>query len=369
MRKLNAMLTPLIRGMNGYIKRSMQLAVLGIGLLALALPVQAASFDCGKAASKVEQMICGDAKLSKLDDEMGNDYQKALSKANEEQKKSLLTEQKLWLKKIRNICTSETCLKDAYSSRLAALATFLAPATPAQGGVWTYRDGAGRNELLCHALLKRLNRYDRNESLNRGCSWNAIASYPEFSEPPWEELDAKKYEDLIAKLEKYWQESPDGYFHRIPGLKDKAPAEVYRNNAKDFIKNGGRLQVWRTKLSSFNPYTLNVKGNHPSANEQTIVRMSGGYPTQPPSKELEKKLSNICKGMPRPDSPGAIFYVTADMRGPDPAVEGGTYGIISGNDLKIYDGKPLLVGSESIWRDSQYGLMGYCDFEFVKGGK
>ena len=341
----------------------------------IVLTAQAASFDCGKANTKVEKLICGDAELSKLDDELGVSYKDALQ--DEKQADVIKQAQKQWMKQ-RNGCADAACVKRAYEARISSLTAMQTSSNDgvaakqkvmplAQGGDWTYRNGAGKNEPLCHDLLKRLNRYDRNESLDNRCSWNVIASYPGFSEPPWEELDPKKYEDLIAKLEKYWQENPNGYFHRLPGLKEWAPAEYYRRKAKDFIEHGGRLQVWRTKLSSFNP--SNPKRNSTSSNEQTLVRMSGGFPTQPPSKELEENLSKICKGMPGVDSPGAIFYVTSDLSGPDPAVEAGTFGIMSGRDLKIYEGKPLFVGSESIWRDTQYGLMGYCDFEFVKGKK
>lgn len=41
-----------------------------LGLLVLALPAQAASFDCAKAGTKVEKLICGDVELSKLDEEL-----------------------------------------------------------------------------------------------------------------------------------------------------------------------------------------------------------------------------------------------------------------------------------------------------------
>lgn len=100
------------------------------GLLTLELPAQAASFDCGKAQSKVEHLICDNPKLSELDSKLGQDYQDVRSKANEEQKKILITEQKHWLKHTRNVCGDETCLKLAYWSRQAGLATFFEPKSP-----------------------------------------------------------------------------------------------------------------------------------------------------------------------------------------------------------------------------------------------
>jgi len=362
-------------------RKGIRRLVIRAGLLFMVLPlclavnVQAASFDCAKASTKVEKIICDNPEISKLDDELSASYKAALQ--NEKQAESIRHAQKQWMKE-RNICIDADCVKRAYEIRLSSLTIKqtaisdgvvikqkVVPST--QRGSWTYRGGAGRNEPLCRELLKRLNRYEWNESQDSRCSWDVIASYPEFSEPPWEELDSKQYEDLIFKLTKYGQETPEGYFHRLSGLKEMAPDRVYRNNAKEFIKYGGRLQVWRTKLSAFNP--TNPKRDSISAGEQTIIRMSGGFPRRPPSKELDEKINNTCKGMPRVYSHGEIFYVTSDLSGPDPAVETGTFGIISGHDLRIYQGKPIFVGFQTIWRDSPSGLNRDCNFEFVKGEK
>jgi uncharacterized protein YecT (DUF1311 family) len=96
----------------------------------LVLPAQAASFDCTKAGTKVEHMICDNPEISKLDDELYRAYQDDLSKANEEQKQLVVTEQKHWLKHTRNVCEDETCLKLAYWSRQAGLVTFFEPKSP-----------------------------------------------------------------------------------------------------------------------------------------------------------------------------------------------------------------------------------------------
>ncbi len=39
---------------------------------------QGAGFDCARAASKVEKLICGDAELSRLDEEMSSVYLAAM---------------------------------------------------------------------------------------------------------------------------------------------------------------------------------------------------------------------------------------------------------------------------------------------------
>lgn len=335
-----------------------KLVLIVFGWCVLGMPAQAASFDCAKADTNTEKLICENPVISKLDDELGKAYQEALSKANEEQKQRLVAEQKHWLKQTRNICTDESCFKQAYSSRLTVLTTFLAPKPPAQGGDWTYRGNSGRNELLCHDLLKRLNRYDGSESLDHRCSSEVIASYPKFYEAAWEDLDPRKYEELIVKLEKYSQEGPAGYFHLMPGLKEQQPDSAYRYRARDFIEHGGRLQMWRTRL-------VNHYGTGPiipaPPGEQTIVRMGTPLPNNPQTK--------ICIGKQKNISWGVVYVVTADLSGPDPNVDPGTFGILSSHRLAIYEGKPVLVGIEDIWRDGKLMLDRVCDFEFVKGEK
>lgn len=77
---------------------------------------QAASFDCGKASSRIEKLICANEHLSKLD--------RSLSKLYNSRKKnnpSLINEQKQWLLKVRNPCQTSACLITVYSSRIKAL--------------------------------------------------------------------------------------------------------------------------------------------------------------------------------------------------------------------------------------------------------
>jgi len=98
--------------------------------LVLTVTVQAASFDCAKAHSKVEHLVCENPELSELDSNLTKEYQTILSKANEEEKQRLPTEQRHWLSHTRNACEDETCLKHAYWSRQAALETYFEPHPP-----------------------------------------------------------------------------------------------------------------------------------------------------------------------------------------------------------------------------------------------
>ena len=65
--------------------RSSQLSRLtgfSIFLLSLASGAHSASFDCQKAKSVNERLICEDAELSKLDDELAFAYKEALRKSS-----------------------------------------------------------------------------------------------------------------------------------------------------------------------------------------------------------------------------------------------------------------------------------------------
>lgn len=99
-------------------------------VLALPTPVHAASFNCVKAQSKVEHLICDNPKLSELDSNLGQVYQDVFNKANDEQKQRVIADQRRWLSRTRNICETETCLKHAYWSRQAALETYFEPRSP-----------------------------------------------------------------------------------------------------------------------------------------------------------------------------------------------------------------------------------------------
>jgi uncharacterized protein len=99
---------------------TMQLRLLAILLVLFAShSVQAASFDCAKAQTKVEELICADAELSQLDEELARAYTTAL--LDKKQADAIREAQKLWLKS-RNECPDANCIKRAYEMRLPLLA-------------------------------------------------------------------------------------------------------------------------------------------------------------------------------------------------------------------------------------------------------
>jgi uncharacterized protein len=79
----------------------------------------AASFDCTKASSLVENVICSDSELSTLDETLASSYRSALADAN--QANTIKLTQRDWLKK-RNLCKDKACLNNLYVQRINDLA-------------------------------------------------------------------------------------------------------------------------------------------------------------------------------------------------------------------------------------------------------
>lgn len=92
-------------------------------LLALALTgtSHAASFNCHKASTWVEQTICANATLSKLDEALANNYQMMRdSDIGDGARQYLRETQRNWLKE-RNRCTTPYCIKAMYYERVDAV--------------------------------------------------------------------------------------------------------------------------------------------------------------------------------------------------------------------------------------------------------
>lgn len=79
----------------------------------------APSFDCLKASTGPERLICSNRDLSEADVRMSQAYRLAASKATDRQ--SLKNAQVEWRKSERDACSEVKCMLSAYQSRLAQL--------------------------------------------------------------------------------------------------------------------------------------------------------------------------------------------------------------------------------------------------------
>lgn len=77
------------------------------------------SFDCRKATTAVEKLICSNPDLSKLDVSLAETYKEAVSKD-----RSIRDDQRAWNAE-KNKCADVDCLKSAYEDRISELTNFI----------------------------------------------------------------------------------------------------------------------------------------------------------------------------------------------------------------------------------------------------
>jgi uncharacterized protein YecT (DUF1311 family) len=190
--------------MSGYIKRSGWVVATLLGCLGLAVSAQGASFDCGKAQTKVEQFICSDAELSKLDGVMAIIFKDVLDNVSDPV--AIKNAQRAWLKK-RNGCSDATCVQHAYETRLEELMKVgetikrvpkqtggqvfpLNPKDPQsipKGSPKPYELVMSKDKELCNHMLQQF-----NEDLAEH-GWDGSAyhdRHEEFKSIPWEKARA-----------------------------------------------------------------------------------------------------------------------------------------------------------------------------------
>lgn len=96
------------------------------------------SFDCTKAATFSEKVICSDPLLGKLDGALSENYKYMLgSDIGDAARNDLKTTQKKWLTE-RNKCTNNQCLVDAYRKRIDAVCDY--PVISGVHPICTYSD-------------------------------------------------------------------------------------------------------------------------------------------------------------------------------------------------------------------------------------
>jgi uncharacterized protein len=93
--------------------------------LGLTATAHTASFDCARASTSIEKMICSDKQASHLDFWVASYYRSAVQLS--EQPDQLKAEQRAWLATQRNKCADVKCLRRSYEKRFEALKLLNAP--------------------------------------------------------------------------------------------------------------------------------------------------------------------------------------------------------------------------------------------------
>lgn len=115
---------------------------------------EAASFNCKKAKSKVDKLICATPELSKADDELGKLYKAAMEAYSDAHGdgKDLRAAQAAWLKRYRNTCGDAACMLAAYQRRNAELRVIAKPS--GRTGVYNHTAGSVATLEVAPGLIR-----------------------------------------------------------------------------------------------------------------------------------------------------------------------------------------------------------------------
>ncbi len=246
--------------MNISCKKSFFQLIAVIGLSIYGEGLKAASFDCEKAYSAMEKLICSNDYVSDLDEELGQAYKEALIKYADK-KDMLARQQRNWLKWIRSQCTDPSCLNTLYGARLGEII---------DGENVSALDGSnnpnfvltrGRGTPVCGEYLNILNSTPREEL--RACKLPDLSNskiepveFRQIKGNKLEKLDKFIYENKYHKeWEKIWSERKLEYAMGYRGLSeaswdldqdgipDQVIKETYPGRICDFLGKGELAKV------------------------------------------------------------------------------------------------------------------------------
>lgn len=251
-----------------------------MGLLAcLAMgQVQAASFDCEKVGTKVEKLICANADLSKLDEDLASAYGSALAQADKPD--TLKQAQKTWLK-LRNTCADPTCVKRAYESRIEIMQC-TSKNQPGKESIkhcgdhkpithptyifkladlaihGSYTNKTRNTWEVCRDFLKNLQTTPATTE-QYACEVPLNPAMTQFSMPAWKDLNIADHWDKIYSIEAYTN----------PLFKSSATVESWRMEYENNIHAGKivpRLRQAKLRLAANAPeetvFAYTKRGNN-----------------------------------------------------------------------------------------------------------
>lgn len=184
-------------------------AFLLIGAIQFLVPVkaQAASFDCAKATTKIDKMICTDAGLSKLDEEMARFYRQ--TKAELHDAPWFIEQQRLWLKH-RNGCKDRDCIEASYHQRLDGMRWYAEieknPEDTVVGKLphdtYTYELDVDNDPTVCQHMEKVYNAFFRQQwathrSDSKAYDPGGFYSFPKY--PGVEEFSYSTWGDSYSR--------------------------------------------------------------------------------------------------------------------------------------------------------------------------
>ncbi|HIJ90692.1 MAG: hypothetical protein OEV89_07980 [Desulfobulbaceae bacterium] len=187
--------------------------IVAVWCLFFGAQAQAASFDCAKASTKVEKLICADETLSTLDDNMAAAYRQA---KNDLHNAPWFREQhRLWLR-ARNVCGPDrSCLEESYKKRLEGLKWYEATCKLPDYGeeIYRYELEVNNDATVCQHMGKVYNAYFRQPWKHHG---SGSKEYEEGGLYTFPKLPGVEHSARAAFAMRYskWPSSPE--FDAVP---------------------------------------------------------------------------------------------------------------------------------------------------------
>jgi uncharacterized protein len=229
--------------------------------------VNAASFDCAKASTKVEKLICSDSELSKLDEDLSKAYQQSLERSDV--KKGATVSQRQWLKNERNICQNAECIKTAYERRIKELGF-----TSSFGIVFMRppenREAAGKHAATLQPLPPNLS---TNQPINRTKELSNQISPNEAA--------AIKSNNAKTKIEKLFSSAP------VLSSLDRELSDVYLE-ANELGNHEKSQLLWRRDIRDHCDTFYCLKGAYES--RINALRWIAAYQRKIPKNSLVRAL-------------------------------------------------------------------------------
>lgn len=210
-----------------------------------ALSAQGVSFDCGKAVTKAERLICDNPAISELDDRLSVAYKAALK--NKQQANNIRAEQRDWLE-VRNECDTAWCLLSSYEDRLKALGVSNLYPDRTEKPHERHRyfimeesefiEDESENRPFCRAALDALIKTKPSED-HLVCTDSVMFKLPGVSDPPWEKFDLAQHGELAKKLMALSEVGSDEYFREQKHMPERYPSPAKQQQYLENIKQQG----------------------------------------------------------------------------------------------------------------------------------
>lgn len=330
-------------------------------LLVIALPAQAASFDCAKAGNEIEKVICGNNEISKLDERLSASYKKALAGAPDPAQFKM--EQQAWLKIRNDACyilmgmsrllstyADEDCLIDLYKDRTQTLEYEASRSISERKKMWASEaplsmvalpgerfqispmqesnHNLGHGYAICEAMV----RWANQNTDEMTCPADVAHTLPGIEEVEWQQLDPKEHEELIYKFSllaavdslaiKEPSISRRIYFgdHKSDKWPDSHLQQKLRDKVKADIASGIKMWSYRGVLFFW---------GQGGGREVTVIR-------------LEHTDAHCTKNASKATI-GSIAFVTNDLKELDRSVYSDRSFVIDGRMLKRFKGQTFFI--------------------------